>query len=233
MKLTYHGQSAFEIEYNGTIILIDPWIDGNPHTNKLPDEFTNISAILVTHGAFDHLGDAPEIAERNDATVVCDFATHTVLSDRGFPEELLEGYIYGAVHDGGDWSVKVVEAQHQSAYPDEGIIGPALAYILNIGGERIYHMGDTSIFSDIKLFGELYDPTVTLIPVGMTEGYFTELHPDEAALAADWLQSDIFIPMHYTPDSSNPVEFETHAEERGVTEMSDIKQIDPGQSMEF
>lgn len=233
MNLTYHGQSAFEIEHRGTRILVDPWFDDNPHTDVSPDEFTDVSTVLVTHGAFDHLGDAPEIAVRNDAELVCDFATHTVLSKRGFPEELLQGYIYGAVHDSDDWSAKVVEAQHLSSFPDEGIIGPALAYIIRIGGERIYHMGDTSIFGDIKLFGELYEPTVTLIPVGETEGYFTELHPREAAIVADWLPSDLFIPIHYAPGSENPDRFLEHAESRGVTDLSDVWLADPGSSIDL
>lgn len=232
MQLTYHGQSAFEIVADDTRLLIDPWFAGNPHTETDPATFTDVSAVLVTHGAFDHLGDAPEIARRNDAPLVCDFATHTVLTDRGFPEDLLEGYVFGAVHEGADWSAKVLEAHHQSLFADEGVIGPALAYLIDIGGHRIYHMGDTSIFSDIELFGELYDPTITLVPVGETEGYFTELHPDEAALVAEWLPSNLFIPMHYAPGSENPQQFREHAEIRGVTDDAELRLLDPGAAIE-
>jgi L-ascorbate metabolism protein UlaG (beta-lactamase superfamily) len=232
VQLTYHGQSAFEIDHGGTKILIDPWIDGNPHTEKSAEEFTDVSTVLVTHGAFDHLGDAPEIARRNGATLVCDFATHTVLADRGFPEDLLQGYVFGAEHDADGWSAKVVEAHHQSMYAEEGVIGPAIAYVVRIGDHRIYHMGDTSISRDIELFGELYDPTITLVPVGRTEGYFTELHPDEAALVAEWLPSDLFVPMHYVPGSDNPREFREHAADRGVTERSEVRLLDPGGSID-
>jgi len=231
VNLTYHGQSAFELEHGETRLLIDPWFDGNPHTDVAPESFTDVTAVLVTHGAFDHLGDAPAIARRNDAELLCDAATGTVLSDRGFPEDLLEEYIYGPVHDGGTWRAKVVEAQHQSLYADERIIGPALAYVVTIGDHRIYHMGDTSIFSDIELFGDLYDPTITLVPVGETEGYFTELHPEEAALAADWLPSDLFVPMHYAPGSDNPETFREHAADRGVTEDAEIRLLDPGSTI--
>lgn len=233
MQLTYHGHSAFEIDRGGTKILIDPWVAGNPHTERSPEEFTDVSTVMVTHGAFDHLGDAPEIAERNGATLVCDRATRTVLEDRGFPEELLEDYIFGAEHHADGWSAKVVEARHQSAPADGRVIGPALAYVLRIDGQRIYHMGDTSIFGDLELFGDLYDPTVALIPVGQAEGRLTELHPNEAALVAEWLPSDLFVPMHYAPGSDNPREFVEHAAERGVTERSEIRPLDSGTSIDL
>ena len=233
MRLTYFGQSAFQLSADGTTLLVDPWITDNPHTDATTDKFDDVDTILVTHGAFDHLGDAPEIARRNDAPIVCDYATHTALQKRGFPEELLEGYIYGAVHHGEGWEAKVVEAHHQSLFAEEGIIGPALAYVISLGDHRIYHMGDTSIFSDIELFGELYEPTVTLVPVGEAEGYFTELHPDEAALVASWLPSDHFVPMHYPPGSEKPARFEEHCEENGVTDEATVHGMAAGETIEL
>jgi L-ascorbate metabolism protein UlaG (beta-lactamase superfamily) len=233
MRLTYFGQSAFQLEADDLKLLIDPWISENPHTDATISDFHSVDAILVTHGAFDHLGDAPELAEQNEAPIICDFATHTALTRNGFPEKLLEGYIYGAVHNGNGWQAKVVEARHQSLFANEGIIGPALAYVVTIGDHRVYHMGDTSIFSDIELFGDLYEPTVTLVPVGETEGYFTELHPDEAALAASWLPSDHFIPMHYPPGSPKPAKFAELCGKKGVTDRSTIHLTEPGTSVEL
>lgn len=231
MRLTYFGQSAFKLEADDRTLVFDPWLTDNPHTDTTVDAFDDVNAILVSHGAFDHLGDAPEIAKRNDAPLVCDFATKTVLSNWGFPEDLLEAYIYGAIHHGDGWKAKVVEAHHQSAFLDEGIIGPALAYIVTVGDHRVYHMGDTAVFSDIELYGKLYDPTVALIPVGKTADYFTELHPDEAALAADWLPTEDLIPMHYLPNSDNPAKFERHCEERGVTKEATVHNMDAGESI--
>lgn len=234
MQLTYFGQSAFLLEgSDGTRLLIDPWIEANPHCDRDADSFTNITAVLVTHAAFDHLGDAPEIARRNDAPLVCDFVTRTVLADRGFPEELLAGYIWGAEHTADGWSAKVVEARHQSFDSEARMIGPALAYVISIDGVSVYHMGDTSIFSDIELFAELYEPDVSLIPVGEAPGYFTELHPDEAALAAEWLSSDVVVPMHYAPGSNNPERFRRHCGERGVLDTTEIVQMTAGSTLDL
>lgn len=219
MEITYYGQSAFRVAGDDNVnILIDPWINENPHTDRSADEFTDVTAVLVTHGGFDHFGDAPGIARRNDAELICDPATGMVLQERGFPEEQLQTTISGAEHQRDGWRLKTVEAHHVSAYTEEGIAGPALGYIVEIDGETVYHLGDTSIFSDLELFGELYEPTVSLIPVGEAEGYFTELHPDEAALAADWLGSDIVVPMHYPPGSEKPTLFREYCLERGIDE---------------
>lgn len=231
MQLTYFGQSAFQLEADETKLLIDPWIEGNPHCRREVDSFTDVTAVLVTHAAFDHLGDAAEIARQNDAPLLCDFATRTGLAERGFPEELLVGYVWGAVHEGDGWSVKVVEAHHQSFDQDTGLIGPALAYIVTLDGVSVYHMGDTSIFRDIELFGDLYEPEVSLIPVGQAPGYFTELHPDEAALAAEWLDSDLVVPMHYTPGSDSPENFREECDRRGVTAETEIEILDPEASI--
>lgn len=94
-------------------------------------------------------------------------------------------------------------------------------------------MSDTAIFGDIELYGDLYDPTVTLIPVGETEGYFTGLHPDEAALVAEWLPSEHFVPMHYPPGSEKPAAFERYCAERGVDETATILGIDAGETVEL
>ena len=233
MRLTYFGQSAFQLDDNdGTRILIDPWIEGNPACDRAVESFTDITAVLVTHAAFDHLGDAPAIARQNDAPLLCDYTTRTALMDRGFPEEQLEGYIWGAEHDGDGWSAKVVEAHHMSYDEKANLIGPALAYIVTIDDTSVYHMGDTSIFGDIELFADLYEPTVSLVPVGQAPGYFTELHPDEAALAAEWLNSEVVVPMHYAPGSDNPVEFQEHCKERGVNEETDIELLSAGSTLE-
>jgi L-ascorbate metabolism protein UlaG (beta-lactamase superfamily) len=233
MRLTYFGQSAFQLDGpDGTRILIDPWIENNPGCDRLVESFTDVTAVLVTHAAFDHLGDAPAIARQNDAPLLCDYTTRTALQDRGFPKELLYGYIWGAEHGGDGWSTKVVEARHMSYDEDANLIGPALAYIVTIDDTSIYHMGDTSIFGDIELFADLYEPSVSLVPVGEAPGYFTELHPDEAALVAEWLNSDVTIPMHYPPGSDKPTKFREHCRERGVDEKTDIEILSAGSTLQ-
>lgn len=228
MEITYLGHSAFQVATDDVALVIDPWIEDNPDCPFTLEDFTDVTAVLVTHGAFDHIGDGPEIARRNDAELFCDAASYSVLRDRGYPDELLAPHIWGMHVDREGFSVRVVEAHHQSAWPDEGVIGPALAYIVTIDGHTVYHMGDTSISRDFELFGELYQPDVTLIPVGGAEGYYPELYPDEAALVATWLDSQIYVPMHY----SNPEHPEAFAEactERGVD--GDVLWMDAGDTL--
>lgn len=233
MDLTYHGYATFELsDGKGTTLLVDPWIEDNPFCERPVDSFTDISDILVTHGAFDHLGDAPAIAEANDAEIHCDFATMIHLLDDGFPSDLVSGYIWGMEIEREEWSAKIVESHHLSMFWREGLIGPALAYVISVGGERVYHMGDTCIFGDIELYGELYDPTISLVPVGRVEPHLAELHPEEAALAADWLESETVVPMHYAPGSDNPERFEEFCEERGVEARSAIRVLEPGSTLQ-
>ncbi|MFB6123281.1 MAG: metal-dependent hydrolase [Haloferacaceae archaeon] len=229
MRLTYYGHSAFLLEGDGARVFVDPWLTENPHTAATPADVDDLDAVLVTHGAFDHLGDAAELVERTGADLVCDYATATVLTDRGLPEEYVSGYVWGAVHDGDGWEAKVVEARHLSMFVEERVTAIPLAYVVSIGGERVYHMGDTSIFRDVELFADLYDPTVALIPVGQAEGYFTELHPDEAALVAEWVDADVAVPMHYVPGSLNPAEFEERCRDRGVE--TDVRRLSADETL--
>jgi len=234
MELTYHGYAAVELRAaDGTTLLVDPYITDNPHCEHSIKEFDDVDAILVTHGADDHLGDAPEIAVENDATIHCDFATFVHLLNTDFPNENVLGYIWGMEIGRDAWSAKVVEARHISMFPREGLLGPALAFVVSIEDQRVYHMGDTAIFGDIELYGELYEPTVSLVPVGELEGFLAELPPDEAALAAEWLDSGTVVPIHYPPGSENPREFRDRCEERGVTDTSDVRLLEPGTTLAF
>jgi len=229
MELTYVGHSAVQLEgSDGTRLLIDPWIEGNPHTDRTVDSFTDVDGVLVTHAAHDHLGDAPAIAEANDVTLVCDMATEMLLTERdGFDEDRVQPYIWGPVYEEANWSVKIVEAHHTSVAKEVNVIGQALAYIVYIDGERVYHMGDTSISRDFELFGDLYEPTIVLIPVGEAIDQYVELHPDEAALVTEWLDPDITVPIHYQPGAERPEQFREECEARGVT--SDLRLMEPGE----
>lgn len=231
MDITYHGHSAFQLDHKDTRLVIDPWIAENEDCDHNVSDITDVTAALVTHGAFDHLGDAPKIARENDCDLVCDYATYTYLKKTDFPEAQLEPYIWGAKHFGDEWVAKVVEARHQSFFVEEEISGQAMGYILDIGGETVYHMGDTSIFSDIELFGELYDPSVLLVPIGEARGYFAELHPDEAALATEWVDPEVAIPMHYPPESDRLETFLDHCADRNLGETIDIVPMEAGEQL--
>lgn len=227
MEVTYYGHSSVHLATNNQGIVIDPWLSGNPDCPINVDDVRDVSTIFVTHGAYDHIGDAPTLATRHDAPIICDAATHIALLQQGFPEELLESYIWGMHVDRDGWSVRIVESHHQSAWYDEGVVGPAMGYILTLDDRVIYHMGDTSISRDYELFGDLYDPEICFIPIGGTAGSYPELYPNEAALVAEWLEPETIIPVHYS-DPNHPDAFKRHCEDRGVT--ADIIRMEPGES---
>lgn len=229
MDLTYLGHSAFAIQGNDKTLLIDPWLTDNPHTTATPEAFEDVTAVLVTHGAEDHLGDAPDIATSHDADLLCDAATAAVLTDQGFPQHLLDDHIWGPYIERDGWAVRIMQARHQSAFVDEGIIGPALAYMITIDGTTIYHMGDTAIFSTLELYGDLYDPDITLIPVGGAASYYPELYPEEAALVAEWLAAECYVPMHYTVGSDRPAAFRDYCTERDIA--GEVTIMAPGETL--
>lgn len=244
MDLTYYGISAFKAVANdGTTLLMDPAIEDNPHCELSVEDFDDIDHILVTHGAFDHLGDAPAIAELNDAPIITDPATNAVLQKQGFPVDLIGGYVTGMELDFDSWSVKVVKSEHVSMFhPGKGggdfedvVIGPAMGFFVSIDEHVVYHMGDTSIFKDIELFAELYEPTVSLVPIGEVNfEYLPELYPDEAAMVVEWLDSDVVVPTHYpleTDKVDRVGDFLQHCEERGVTDRTDIEPMQPGETI--
>lgn len=230
MDVTYIGHSAFSIETDaGSRILIDPWIDENPHTDARAEEM-DADQIFITHAAHDHLGDAPAIAERTGAEILCDSATAMKLEHEGFPEEQLQPYIWGPDYEKDDWSVRILEAHHQSSVPELNLIGEALAFLLRADGERVYHMGDTSITRDFELFGDLHDPTVLLVPVGEAIDQFVELHPDEAALVTEWIDPEVAVPIHYRPGSANPQAYADHCADRGLD--TDVRLLQPGETLD-
>lgn len=237
MHVTYHGCSAFELEDDeANTIVIDPWISDNPLAEKPVDEFDDVDTIFVTHCANDHLGDAPEIARQSDAPIVCDFTTSMVLDDNGFPRELLRPFAWGMEGEGDHWRARILEARHPSLSLSDRLIGPAQAYVIEFGGETIYHLGDTSIFRDIELFGDLYEPTICCIPVGETSPAFSaELFPDEAALVAEWLapHAETILPMHYPPQSEKPARFEQHCADRDIDRDTSIERIRPDATIEL
>jgi L-ascorbate metabolism protein UlaG (beta-lactamase superfamily) len=204
ISIQYLGSAAFLIvSEKGTRILIDPDIQEFQEVGK-------VDLILVTHGAKDHLGIAFDIARESGATVVGGPELKLVAKKYGLKPEQFDVIVWGMVRQEGGIAVRAVEARHISFInlDDSVLTGIPLGYIVTTeGGSRIYHMGDTSIFSDLKLIGELYRPQILLVPVGAAVGFFPELSPSEAALATLWIGPEIAIPMHYQPGSKEPTIF--------------------------
>ncbi len=210
-RLTYHGAASFEIVGPTHRILVDPFLSENPLAPCSPDEIATPDVILVSHAAFDHYGDAPSIAIRTGAPVVCDAAVRAKLIDDGVPADQITATTWGIVVEVAGLVVRPVECHHWSmATLSDGrqVVGNPMAFIVETEpGVRIYHYGDTCIF-DMRLIGELYKPTVGLMGCTLPRelshlitgpGTFLtgEMDPDEAARASEMLGLELAVACHY------------------------------------
>jgi len=180
MKITYIGHAGFIFD-SGTKVVIDPFITGNPSAGCEVSAIREADVLLVTHSHPDHLGDAYAIVKQTGATLV---STHDVAVSG---EVAGEGMNFGGTINVRGIPITMVKAEHAVGLSDSA------GFVWAQGGKIIYHMGDTSLFSDLRLFGELYKPDLLLVPIG--DRY--TMNPREAAMATSWIQPKFVIPMHY------------------------------------
>lgn len=185
MKLTYLGHSAFEIQTEKGVILIDPFL-----VKASNYDFSNVTDIFVTHGHADHLGKAPQIAMKTGALITAVFELAKYCSRYGVNVNgiSLGGWI------NYDWGRAIaLPAFHSSSSDDGTYTGCPVGYLFEIEGKRIFHAGDTCLNSEMKVLGEVYKPDVAILPIG---GHFT-MDIEHAATAAKWIGANSIIPMHY------------------------------------
>ena len=193
MKINYQGHSAVYIETrSGHKLLIDPFLTGNKLSTLSPDD-VEVDYILLTHGHDDHVGDTVAIARRTGAQVIAPVELANYL---GTQEVDAMGMNVGGRKSFEFGTVKFVQAFHSSSLTIDDknyYMGPACGIIIKTDNVNIYHVGDTALFSDLKLIGELNPIDLALIPIG---DFFT-MGPDEAAIAADYIGAKRVIPIHY------------------------------------
>jgi L-ascorbate metabolism protein UlaG (beta-lactamase superfamily) len=190
--LTFLGHDAFTIECREETLVIDPFLSGNPLAKVKPDE-VRTGYVLLTHGHPDHLGDGIAIARKNNATIIAPFELATYCQRQGVQAHPMH---IGGAHDFPFGRVKLTIAVHGSGLPTErGIIylGAPCGFLITADGTTIYHAGDTGLFYDMKLIGEMNRIDVALLPIG---GNFT-MDVDDAVKAAELLGAGLSIPMHY------------------------------------
>jgi L-ascorbate metabolism protein UlaG (beta-lactamase superfamily) len=224
MNIRFLGHACFTLEADGTTVLIDPFLTGNPKATVSAGE-VEANAILLTHGHPDHYGDVVDIAKRTGATVVAiTELAHELAEDLGEDHQVLDPNMGGTVEL--DWgSVRVVPAWHTSTTP-KGTYNTPAGLVIELGGQRVYHLGDTCLFSDLQLVKRRGRLDVAILPIG---GHYT-MDRFDAVVAAEWVGADTVIPCHYgtfPPIETDAQAFRTDVQNAGAGE---VVILEPGEA---
>lgn len=193
MKVSFHGHSVVLVQTDTHTILFDPYISENPACD-LDHETINPDVILLTHGHNDHVGDTIAIAKRTNALVVAPNELAVYLEGKGLKTHPMN---LGGAHAFEFGTVKYTHAFHSSSFQEEdGTViyaGMPGGILLTIDEQTIYHVGDTGLFTDLKMIGDQNDIDLAFVPIGDN---FT-MGPEDAVIACDWIQADRVVPVHY------------------------------------
>ncbi|HZE05836.1 MAG TPA: metal-dependent hydrolase [Solirubrobacteraceae bacterium] len=221
MDVRFLGHACFELSDGDTTVLIDPFLTGNPKAAASADE-VNATTLLLTHGHGDHYGDVVGIARRTGAPVVAIVELAGELEQEGV--EARNPNLGGTVTF--DWgSVKLVPAWHTSTTP-KGTVNTPAGLLIDFKGTLVYHLGDTSLFSDLQLVGKRRQIDIALMCIG---GHFT-MDRHDAVDAAGLVGARTVIPCHY--NTFPPIETDAQAFKADVESATDstVVVLDPGET---
>ncbi len=197
MRITWFGHSAYRVETGSSVVMIDPFLSGNPTwEGSVEDAANGATHVVLTHGHDDHIGDTLDICKTTGATLVGVAELATYLAKKGV-ENVSPGNHGGRIHF-DDFTVAFVQAWHSSSSrmgDDPVYLGnPAGVVIIPKSGKTLYHMGDTDIFSDMALINEIYEPKIGIVPIGDRFTMGAEL----AAMACrKFFEFETVIPCHF------------------------------------
>ncbi len=183
MKIQYYGHAGVKIE-DDLIILIDPWLNDNPAATMKAEQIGKADYIIATHNHFDHVNDIPLIAKNTGATIVSILETFEDLASKGC-EKTIGCNIGGTVKLDG-LELIFTQAFHSMSSNPSGVV-------IFYNNRTIYHAGDTGVFGDMKLIGEMYPLDLAFVPVGV---HFT-MGIKEAQKAVQLLNAKKIVPIHY------------------------------------
>jgi L-ascorbate metabolism protein UlaG (beta-lactamase superfamily) len=196
LSITWLGHATFLVRTTGgKRLLFDPWVTGNPSSPPEAKKVAELDLILLTHGHSDHTGDAVSIGRSSGAQTVAPFELSLWLQKKGL-KNVTGMNPGGTVHMHG-LSITMVPAVHSSSVEEDGQIvylGVATGYVIRFeDGFTAYYAGDTALFGDMRLIGEVYRPQIAFLPIGD----FYTMGPEQAAKASELLGVKQIIPMHY------------------------------------
>jgi L-ascorbate metabolism protein UlaG (beta-lactamase superfamily) len=228
LAITWYGHSTFlMVTPGGRRVLIDPWFTGNPSCPPSMKRPAQLDLVLASHGHSDHIADLVSVARESGAVVVAPFELCEWLGKKGIAN-------VSPMNKGGSQRVAGLEivmtdARHSSGYVDNGemiYMGEAAGYVILMeDGRRVYFAGDTALFGDMRLIGELYRPDIAMLPIGdrVTMG------PVAAAKACELLGVKQVIPMHWGTFpmlTGTPGELEALVQSKGVQVLA----LEPGET---
>jgi L-ascorbate metabolism protein UlaG (beta-lactamase superfamily) len=230
LAITWLGHATFVLRTPGGIrILIDPWLTDNPACPPAHKKPPQADVILVSHGHSDHIGDLIACARESQATVVgapelCDWVSRRGIQ-RVAPMNKGGSQIVAGV------TITMTDARHSSGYVDNGqmvYMGEAAGYVIHLEDRRtIYFAGDTCLFGDMRLIGEMYSPQIAMLPIG---DRFT-MDPAAAARACEFLGVRQVVPMHWGTFpvlTGTPAELKARVEPKGIQ----VLELKPGETAE-
>lgn len=196
LTITWFGHATFMLTSpKGTRIVVDPWLEGNPSCPENMKKIDKADLILLSHGHFDHVGDAVSVARSTGAKVVGIYELCAWLESKGVKNT--SGMNIGGTQKFGAISVTMVQAFHSSAAVEDGktiYLGEPAGFVIKFeDGLTVYYSGDTALFGDMKLIGDFYHPEIAFLPIG---DHFT-MGPEAAARACELLGVRQVVPIHW------------------------------------